>query len=167
MTSLRVGGAAVVVFLVACGSSSYDRPYGAYGTPGDGGQGGYAAPPADVGDGPTSPDPPPPAPRPSPERPGSSSTPALAQNDQEARGCNTAQDCVITCKVDGDCCGTYCGCSNALSRGFLPRLEAHQAQVCQPGQFSCMAVGCALRGPFFPVCERGLCQARTMDDFKP
>lgn len=103
---------------------------------------------------------PPPAPPAPPADPGSPRVPALATSEQEARGCRTAEDCVTTCRVDGDCCGTVCGCDSALNRDFLPRLEAHLAKVCSRS-ISCPPVGCAMRGPFFPACVNGLCEART------
>lgn len=110
------------------------------------------------GPGPASPPPPrpstPPAPPPPPNT-RASSVPRLAQSEQEARGCTTVADCVITCAVDGDCCRTPCGCSNALNRNFAARLEANHAQVCRK-QFSCPAVGCAME-TYSASCVQGLC----------
>ncbi len=106
---------------------------------------------------------------PSPEKPvpapswedyhSKSSCPPLARSEQEMRGCTGHQDCVISCHVDGSCCGGQCGCGNALNRDFAARLKDWQAARCQGRGQYCPAVACMMRGPFFATCVDGLCRS--------
>jgi hypothetical protein len=88
----------------------------------------------------------------------------LGKSEQETRGCKSHEDCIITCHVDGDCCGTMCGCSNALNRDFNARLDAYLQKKCVGKRQSCPAVACRMRDPSYATCNNGLCESHSMGD---
>jgi hypothetical protein len=91
-----------------------------------------------------------PAPAPTPRR--------LAEQPRQSLACNKDSDCLITCRSDGDCCLEQCGCSRAMSRGFLQRLERHLAEQCGPDPL-CPVAGCVGTKRYKARCVRGQCTA--------
>lgn len=82
----------------------------------------------------------------------------LAEHPQQALACNKDSDCLITCRSDGDCCLEQCGCSQAMSRAFVQRLERHLAAQCGSDPL-CPVAGCVGTKKYKARCVRGQCAA--------
>ncbi len=108
---------------------------------------------------------PPPAPappKPPPTAPGTVGVPpslTLGLSDAEMRACSTPADCVISCDVDGTCCGSPCGCGNALNKDVAARLSALHRQSCPLVRERCPAVACMREDAFGATCQEGRCVA--------
>ena len=87
----------------------------------------------------------------------------VGKNEAERLLCLTDRDCVITCAVDGSCCGEMCDCSHPMSKPFLDKLRAEQDKVCKDPQTECPQAKCmASENRFMAKCLSGTCIAKEI-----
>jgi hypothetical protein len=81
-----------------------------------------------------------------------------ASDPEEVSGCQTAADCVVSCRVDGSCCDQLCACTNVYSRSFLERLETQRTAECPTAR--CPIASCMPpRGETVAECVENRCVA--------
>ena len=80
---------------------------------------------------------------------------AGGRTDKELRGCASDGDCVVSCSIDGDCCGQLCGCTQVYAKDFAAELQRHH-ESCD--RESCPVAGCARPTErTVGLCQEGLC----------
>jgi hypothetical protein len=75
---------------------------------------------------------------------------------QVVRGCQSDSDCVVSCRVDGDCCEELCDCTQVYNQSFLTELTAYQDASCK--EASCPVAKCKPPPERTAVCRSGLCE---------
>lgn len=84
---------------------------------------------------------------------------ATGRSEKAVRGCATDADCVVSCKVDGQCCGNLCQCQQTYNQTFFAELSAHQ-KVCSA---RCPKARCAYTDHRLePACKAGLCVTKAV-----
>ena len=74
--------------------------------------------------------------------------------------CKEDADCVVSCYIDGSCCGSSCNCASVISRAYSEALAAQRKHSCS--QAVCAKTICpAPCEATTPRCVRGTCTAET------
>ena len=86
------------------------------------------------------------------------STNALGEklSPQDIRGCQSDADCVVSCRVDGDCCQELCTCTQVYNQGFLTELTAFQEASCKDP--NCPMAKCKPPRERRAACRSGMCE---------
>lgn len=76
----------------------------------------------------------------------------------ETLGCETNEDCGVTCMSDGACCGQLCGCTHVYNKSFLAEMASQREMECT--EIMCPIASC-LPPEFITeaVCVDNVCTA--------
>ena len=67
---------------------------------------------------------------------------------------------MTSCRRDGTCCLSQCGCDAVYNRAFLAKLETHQEDCSMGG---CPKAKCSRMRAYAASCEAGLCVSTDLE----
>ena len=69
-------------------------------------------------------------------------TPQFPKTPLSNQVCEEDRECVITSKIDGNCCGDPCGESQPFNLSYYDTLSKHQKDICSDATFTCPDAKC-------------------------
>ena len=83
-------------------------------------------------------------------------SPQFPQTPLSNQVCERHLECVVSNKIDGDCCGDPCENSQAFNLSFHENLLAHQQDICGDDGYTCAQATCAK--PTYTIAARCISQ---------